>query len=131
MPRWFPPFNQAQPGWEDGCGFVQATVADQGKQTQSGSQIIPKGADRVTIVFPTPLVAGTSYEISASTENLNTGDPTENIFPTQVVSRNSTDAGEVGFTYLLNSAPTSGTGVMGPSGENSQVQFNWGISYVP
>lgn len=127
--KWWPPFNQAQPGWEDGDGFVQNTVAAAEATEQSGSKIVPKNADRVTVVFPTPLTLGTSYSIDVTTENLAAGDPPEQIYPTQLVSRNKTSTSEVGFTYLLNAAPSVGTGIIGTEGENSNVQFNWKIHY--
>lgn len=128
--KFWPPFNEAQPGWEDGDGFSHPVEATQTEaRTQRGSKIIPKDADRVTVVFPTPLTLGTDYEIDVNTENLATGDPAEQIYPTQLVSRNRTSTSEVGFTYLLNSPPTVGTSITGPEGENSNVQFNWNINY--
>lgn len=130
--RWWPPFNGAQPGSEDGDGFFQTpttTPSGDGSTSQSGSKVIAKDADRVTVLFPTPLVLGTPYTIEANAENIAVGDPAEQIYPTQLISRNSSGAGEIGFTYLLNAAPSVGSGIIGTEGELSYVQFNWSIRY--
>lgn len=131
-----PPFNGAEPSLEDGCGFFTPTpppdpAVTPPTNTQRGSVTLQQAVDRVTIVFPTPLALGTAYDIECSTENLKTGDPDQQIYPTQLLSRNNDGVHEIGFTYLLNSPPTTGPGTFGPNevSLNSWTQFNWQITW--
>lgn len=130
-----PPFNGAEPSLTDGCGFCGPASPPlvPTPVTQSGSVTLQQAQDRVTIVLPTPLTLGHAYEIQVWTENLKTGDPDQQIYPTVLVSRNNNGVNEIGFTYLLNSPPTTGPGTFGPNGVslNSYTLFQWSITYTP
>lgn len=141
MSLWKPPFVGAEPGWDEcGCRRSWTTqpvppvppappVPPPAPSNQMrGSLTVQIGSDRVTVVFPTQLPLGTSYDIEVNTENTKTGDPDEQIFPSQIISRNNDGLHETGFTYGLNSAPTTGPGT-GPDGTNSYTKFNWTINF--
>lgn len=128
-----PPFSGAQPGWEDGCGFFipsGTTTTSTTGNFQRGSFIVPKLADRVTVIFDQSLPLNTPYDISVWTENTKpTGDPDEQIFPSQLFKKNNDGSSEIGFTFMLNAMPSTGPGTFGTNGENSYTQFNWRIEY--
>jgi len=108
---WRPPWSGIEPGgWNDGDGFVSPSVKEGlAFNVIKGNIIIPADQDRIAVVFADPLPLGTEYEVVANVQNINVGDPPEQIFTTELISKDNDGTHETGFTYGLNSPPTTGT----------------------